>query len=489
MAGIDPRGASPRLRRSARPPDLAVAAALQPLPQLGAPPAAGCSPADSDPPASRRPLSCKITASREGPQEALLDLAAARVTTVEGTSEAVVAALRAIAAEALVGQWSPPPVVWLVDVPGAGEPELAGARVLSGPLQAIALLEAASSSEKAGGKMAGGQVPLTLVVLGPRAVEEPALVATLAAITVSRPDVCLLLPIPSSHAAGRLDAAAVLRAHAPTFQIPAPPPRRASMPVSDRFAELGIMLAPDEPGPDAVLEVLVLGPVEVRGVDGFFAGRPKLTELVTYLALHPEGATSAAWSLALWPHRAVPPQTVANRMSEARRALGFAEDGRPRLRRDGDRFRVEAVSSDWATFSALAAPERGPDSWRAALQLVRGRPFEGLFEQQWCLVEGYSSEIEAAILACAHGLGETLLEAGDAEGAQWAANRGLKACPWDERLHRLLMRTADATGNRAGVEATLRQLALILEVDGDPLRAVHPETADLYRRLSGAPAR
>ena len=57
------------------------------------------------------------------------------------------------------------------------------------------------------------------------------------------------------------------------------------------------------------------------------------------------------------------------------------------------------------------------------------------------------------------------------------------ACPWDERLYRLVMRAEDAAGNRAGVEAALRQLARALEADGDPLAAVHPETAALYRSL------
>ena len=70
-----------------------------------------------------------------------------------------------------------------------------------------------------------------------------------------------------------------------------------------------------------------------------------------------------------------------------------------------------------------------------------------------------------------------------------AAHQGLRAAPWDERLHRVLMRSADLAGNRAGVEATLRHLALVLEVEGDPLRHVHPETAALYARLVGRPSR
>ena len=243
---------------------------------------------------------------------------------------------------------------------------------------------------------------------------------------------------------------------------------------------------PDGGEPADEVEVSVLGPVEVRGVEGWFARRPKLTELVVYLAMHPEGATTRTWSTALWPDRCVPPQTIANRLSEARRALGFAPDGRARLRRNGERHQLVAVATDWERFGRLAAAERGPAGWRAALELVRGRPFDELQQGQWTTFEGVAAEIEQAVVEAALRLGGHLLEGGDADGAAWASQKGLKASPWDERLHRLLMRAADAAGNRAGVEAILRHLALVLEIDGDPLRGVHPETAALYERLRGS---
>jgi DNA-binding SARP family transcriptional activator len=72
----------------------------------------------------------------------------------------------------------------------------------------------------------------------------------------------------------------------------------------------------------------------------------------------------------------------------------------------------------------------------------------------------------------------------DPATAAWAAQQALRACPYDERLHRVLMRTADALGNRAGVESTLRQLAMILEIEGNPLAGVHPDTAALYESLT-----
>jgi hypothetical protein len=233
------------------------------------------------------------------------------------------------------------------------------------------------------------------------------------------------------------------------------------------------------------VEVAVLGRVEVRGVEGSLARRPKLTELVVFLALHPGGATTGSWATALWPGRRVPPQTVANRLSEARRLLGVASDDRSRLRRSGDLHLLAEVSTDWGRFQQLAHHSRGTDSWREALGLVRGRPFEDLPSGLWTALECTAVEIERTVTECALRCGEQLLADGDPEGAAWAAHQGLRTCPWDERLHRLLMITADATGNRAGVEATLRHLALVLEVDGDPLRYVHPETAALYARLVG----
>jgi DNA-binding SARP family transcriptional activator len=232
------------------------------------------------------------------------------------------------------------------------------------------------------------------------------------------------------------------------------------------------------------VEVAILGPVEIRNTDEPFGGHPLLTELVVYLAMHPEGATTSAWETAVWPNRRMPQQTIANRLSEARRALGDAPDGRPRLRKVDERHLIADVRTDWDEFSSLAQAD-DVASWRGALELVRGRPFGDLQQGQWALLEGFSAEIEHAISALALRYGGYALRCGDPDGATWAAHRGLRATPWDERLYRMLMEAADANGDRAGVEQTLRHLALVLEIDGDPLRAVHPETVRLYERLLG----
>lgn len=49
----------------------------------------------------------------------------------------------------------------------------------------------------------------------------------------------------------------------------------------------------------AAVEVAILGPVEIRKTEEPLAGHPLLTELVVYLAMHPEGATTSAWELSL----------------------------------------------------------------------------------------------------------------------------------------------------------------------------------------------
>jgi hypothetical protein len=160
-------------------------------------------------------------------------------------------------------------------------------------------------------------------------------------------------------------------------------------------------------------------------------------------------------------------------------------DGTPRLRRSAERHRLSGVTTDWERFCVLADDHRDHFSWRQALELVRGRPFEDLQEGQWTVFEGFCGEIESAIIECALRYGDNRLEAGDPDAVAWAAQRGLRANPYDERLHRLLMRAADAVGNRSGVDAVFRALLLIIDIEGDGESSVHPETADLYEELSG----
>ncbi len=242
--------------------------------------------------------------------------------------------------------------------------------------------------------------------------------------------------------------------------------------------------APSPPPRNCPIEVAVLGTVQVNGAPESFRQRRRLTELVAYLAMHPEGATSDAFATALWPERRVPMQTLANRLSEARKALGAAADGRARLRKQGGRHLIVEAETDWDRFRDLASEGRGADSWRRALALVRGRPFDGLDRGEWAQLEGFAAATEATVVGVACRLGEYSLGRAKPGIAHWAALQGLLVSPWDERLYRLLMRAADGMGNRGGVDGALRSLALALELEGDPLMGVHPETSALYRSLT-----
>ncbi len=236
--------------------------------------------------------------------------------------------------------------------------------------------------------------------------------------------------------------------------------------------------------PDDGVVVRVLGPVDVQGSRTSFDRRPRVTELVVYLAMHPNGCSGESIASAVWPERRVPAQTLANRLSEARRALGETSLGVSRLRRVSGRHVLDGdVTTDWSTFERLTDESRADDDIAAALSLVRGRPFEGLSEGGWVLLEGLASTIEARVVEAACRLALHELDRGRAARAEWAARRALVAAPWDERLYRILMLASHAAGNRGGIESALRSLARVLEWDGEPLEVVHPETATLYRRL------
>ena len=238
-----------------------------------------------------------------------------------------------------------------------------------------------------------------------------------------------------------------------------------------------------DPAREAEVEVAVLGPLEIRGAARNFT-RAWALELVVYLALHPRGVSNEAWATALWPDRLMAPSTLHSTASVARRSLGRAEDGSDHLPRSHGRLVLsQTVGTDWHRFVALADSDRHED-WRGALDLVRGRPFEGLRSTDWPILEGIGPAIEAAVVDLSGRLAGAYLRLGDANGAEWAARRGLVVSPYDERLYRMLMRAADVGGNPAGVDAVMAELITLVADDIEPLDAVHPSTMDLYRQLS-----
>ena len=143
------------------------------------------------------------------------------------------------------------------------------------------------------------------------------------------------------------------------------------------------------------------------------------------------------------------PSSLHSTASVARRSLGKAADGSDHLPRCHGRLALAGtVGTDWDHFQGLAASE-DPDLWEEALTLVRGRPFEGIRSADWTLLDGTAPAIESAVVDVSGRLAGFRLRSGDPHRAEWAARRGLQVSPYDERLYRMLLRTADSAGNGA----------------------------------------
>jgi DNA-binding SARP family transcriptional activator len=231
--------------------------------------------------------------------------------------------------------------------------------------------------------------------------------------------------------------------------------------------------------PLATVEVGVLGPLEIRGLAAA-PQRSKATELIAWLVLHNRHGSTDEVATALWLMGASE-GSQHNVIWDARRALGEDADGNSLLVREGGLKLSPLVTSDWARFRELAACD-DRETRVAALSLVRGKPF-GDVDWPWSMVEGLAATMEAEVCDLASSIGEQALLDGDASLAARAAEQGILASPYDERLYRLLMRASDALGNPAGIRSAMGRLAAVLEDDVEPLESVHPETRALYEAL------
>jgi DNA-binding SARP family transcriptional activator len=284
----------------------------------------------------------------------------------------------------------------------------------------------------------------------------------------------------------------VLLSDEPYVHLSVPVPGWASDPASTstsarvrRPTEVGTPGGEDTAGDNGsgLVEVKVLGTVEINGADRDFT-RAWAKELVVYLAMHPKGVTNEVWATALWPDRLMAPSSLHSTASVARRALGRSSDGIDHLPRSHGRLALSpTVVTDWDRFVELAESS-DVEQWRSALDLVRGRPFEGLRSSDWPILEGIGPAIEAAVVDLSGRLAGSYLAAGDPSGAEWSARRGLVVSPYDERLYRMLLRAADLAGNPAGVEAVMAELVRLVADGVEPFDSVHPSTIDLYRSLT-----
>jgi DNA-binding SARP family transcriptional activator len=222
-------------------------------------------------------------------------------------------------------------------------------------------------------------------------------------------------------------------------------------------------------GQDAEIVVRVLGPLDVDGPIPHLT--PQLRDIVVYLALHRRGVSLGTMATALWPEALRSEKTLRNRMHELRRSLG----GRISL---GPGWRVDdTVTTDWAKFQAWAKGDL--DDRQRALELVRGQPLQDV-KGDWSSLEGFESEMEAAVVDLAITVSQELLAAGDPTAARAAVRAGLRACPWEERLYQLGMRSAADRGSIGEVKTLYNELrGILFEDDAEP----DPETEATYREM------
>lgn len=242
-------------------------------------------------------------------------------------------------------------------------------------------------------------------------------------------------------------------------------------------------------GADEVAGAVPTGLVEER----LTPPRPKALEAVVYLALREGQVDRDALEIRLFPDGTNKPKTMYNVVTAARSMLGEALFPAPD---DGRYMLSEAVATDYGLFSELVAraedsgdPTEAISLLTGALALVRGEPFMGP-GRSYGWAGPHRSTIEAHVADAAEELAEIHLVLGNWRSAEWAARRGLRAFPHDERMYRLLMRAAGAAGNVGAVKRVFAELSGVLAEPGetlDPATALHPETLELVAELTGSP--
>jgi DNA-binding SARP family transcriptional activator len=261
---------------------------------------------------------------------------------------------------------------------------------------------------------------------------------------------------------------------------------------ADRKPRLAPLTFPSAAADKPPVLVRVLGTIELEGVGEF--KRPKSRELAVYLSLHPSGVGEAELDEAMWPStgpRLVSPSTRDSTVSVARTALGGPGRLLPaQVHGREKRYQVSTdVVTDWALFCELhrkGRAERDSAVVSQALELVRGRPFDGVLAARtygWVHTEGHARQMEAEIGDAADLAAELLLADGRALEARAAARCGLLADPYLERLWVRLMEVADQLGDSQEVERIMDELDRVLELNGD-FAGLHPQTLAAYERLS-----
>ncbi len=250
------------------------------------------------------------------------------------------------------------------------------------------------------------------------------------------------------------------------------------------------------PGVAMPVEVGLLGQVWLQAPGPLEPDRLALaTELVVYLAAHPDGVHPGVLTGAIWP-RGVSPEVRDATVSRVHAWLGTDSAGRPNLLTDSSgRLRLgPGARVDWQVFRALfvqasqaaiaSDPVAEADHLERALALVRGQFLDGRDASRyaWLATDDIEYEVTAAVADAAHRLSALRLAAGEPEAAMAAARAGLRLAFNDELLWRDLLTGAHATGQDHMLRAVVGELSARVALD-EVMPRMAPETEALIDEL------
>jgi hypothetical protein len=254
------------------------------------------------------------------------------------------------------------------------------------------------------------------------------------------------------------------------------------------------------PDARAAAEVGILGPAVVSAMGTLEPERLALaTELVAYLAAHPEGAHPNVLTGAIWP-RGVSAEVRDSALARVTAWLGSDDRGAPNLLTDNaGRVRLgPAVRVDWQVFRGLISQAAAANAagevpgagqaeagyLTAALNLVRGPLLDGHEPGRyaWLATDEIRYESTALVADAAHRLSALRYSAGDPGGAMEAARAGLRLSFDDEQLWRDLLLGAHATGSQDLLRSVVGELCARTALD-EVMPRMAPETEALIDEI------
>ncbi|WP_166850879.1 LysM peptidoglycan-binding domain-containing protein [Isoptericola sp. BMS4] len=261
------------------------------------------------------------------------------------------------------------------------------------------------------------------------------------------------------------------------------------VPEPERDANDGAPARREAPDTPTAPRLFVLGPVDIVGATGTVedSRKARLLELAAYLALHPN-ATAPAIDDAIWPDRRTEDNlnTRNTATSKLRRWVGQDESGQdflPRHAAGGGYGFTDDVTSDVGDWDALMGGDplnASTENLEAALELVRGTPFEGTHRRRYAWSEPIRQRLVSEIVDASYALTKRRLMEGHWRAAEAAVTVGLLVDPAQEALWRLRILAAHESRNPAAeAEAIDRLLAITEELEVE----LEPETEQLLAEL------